>query len=190
MTSRHLAAPRPIRRIGWVAALGVCFALYLMLHLKVTALHADVVQAEREIVQLEEQKLLLETEFLTRSNHVQLATWNRVDFGFQPPRADQFVGSARELASFGVPRSANSPAPIRLAGFNTGEDLPEFPQLVSPLTGEPVDEAVIEPREEQRRSNGGLAVTVITGSVAAARGGAGDAGERDIIVASMGAAQQ
>ena len=149
-----------IRRIGWLAALGTCLALYALLHIKVTAVHADVVRAEDRIVALEEQNLLLETEFLTRSNHVQLAAWNRVDFGFKSPEASQFIDGERELARFGLPRDANAPAPIRLAGLRSGEDMPEFPELVSPLTGRPVDPAVLD---GDRPDNGHLAVTIASG---------------------------
>lgn len=134
---------RRIRRIGWLAALGTCIALYALLHVKVNAVHADVIRAERQIVRLEEQNMLLETEFLTRSSQVQLAAWNRVDFGFEAPRAEQFIDSPMQLASFGIPRHADAPAPIRLAGMTSGEDIAEFPKLVSPLTGKPVDERVL-----------------------------------------------
>lgn len=176
---------KPIRRIGWLAALGLCFVLYIMLHLRVTAVHADVVQAEREIVRLEEQKLLLETEFLTRSNQVQLAAWNRVDFGFQAPDADQFIDNSRQLASLGVPRSPDAPVPIRLAGLRSGEDVPAFPQLVSPLTGRPIDEAVIEPEQAQEDNDSGLAVTVITSPLTAP---ISEVSKRGPVIASAGAA--
>src|SRR5690606_19869782 len=52
-----------LRRIGWLAALAACTALYLTLHLKVHAVRSEVVRAERQIVALEQEKLLLETEF-------------------------------------------------------------------------------------------------------------------------------
>lgn len=138
MTRSGFNAPPRLRRFGWVAALGICFALYILLHIKVTAVHSDVVQAERRIVQLEEQNLLLETEFLTRANQVQLAAWNRVDFGFISPTADQYIDSARQLAQFGHAPAADAPPPIRLAGLRSGEDVPEFPELISPLTGRPI----------------------------------------------------
>ncbi|VVS97525.1 hypothetical protein [Erythrobacter sp. EC-HK427] len=185
MSQLPVTPPKPVRRIGWIAALGICFVLYIMLHLRVTAVHAEVVQAEREIVQLEEHKLLLETEFLTRANHVQLAAWNRVDFGFQAPEADQFIDNPRQLASFGVPRSADAPAPIRLAGLRSGEDLPEFPQLVSPLTGEPVDPAVLQGAEAHEDNGSGLAVTVISNPLAAP---VNRASQRATVIASAGAA--
>src|SRR5690606_19338404 len=71
-----------LRRIGWAAVLVVCTALYLALHLRVNAVKSQVLRAERQIVALEQQKLLLETEFETRSNQQQLATWNDVEFGY------------------------------------------------------------------------------------------------------------
>ena len=149
-----------IRRIGWIAALGTCFALYILLHLKVNAVHADVVRAERQIVQLENRNLLLETEFLTRSNQVQLAAWNRVDFGYASPEAGQFIDNPRELAHFGMPRAAGAPAPIRLAGMRSGEDVPEFPRLVSPLTGKPIDADLLA---EEAPGETHLAVTIAPG---------------------------
>src|SRR5690606_12144894 len=72
----RMTAQSRIRRIGWIAALAVCTALYLMLHLKVHSVRSEVIRAERQIVALEQQKLLLETEFETRSNQLQLAAWN------------------------------------------------------------------------------------------------------------------
>jgi hypothetical protein len=134
-----------MRRIGWFAALAVCAMLYLTLHLKVHAVRSEVVRAERQIVALEQQNLLLETEFQTRSNQLQLEEWNRVDFGYVAPSAAQFLDNERQLASFGSPRAAGAPEPIRVAGVD-GE-APEYPKLVSPLTGKPVDEALLEPEQ-------------------------------------------
>ncbi|MFB0613560.1 hypothetical protein [Aurantiacibacter poecillastricola] len=162
MTRSNSIGHLRIRRIGWLAALGTCIALYTLLHVKVNAVHAEVIRAEREIVRLEEQNMLLETEFLTRSNQVQLSAWNRVDFGFEAPRAEQFIENPVQLASFGMPRRADAPAPIRLAKMTAGEDVPDFPQLTSPLTGEPVDERVLagdEPSETR------LAVALATGTL-------------------------
>lgn len=136
-----------IRRIGWFAALAVCTALYLMLHLKVHSVTSEVVRAERQIVALEQQKLLLETEFETRSNLLQLATWNRVDFGYTAPNAAQFLDNERQLATLGSPRGPGAPEPIRVAG-RTGGEAPYFPTLVSPLTGKPLDGALLEPEGE------------------------------------------
>jgi hypothetical protein len=144
-----------IRRIGWIAALAVCAMLYLTLHLKVHAVSSDVVRAERQIVALEQQKLLLETEFQTRSNQLQLEEWNRVDFGYTAPSAEQFLESERQLAGFGSPRAPGAPEPIRVAGAS-GE-APEYPRLVSPLTGEPIEQALLEPERRAELSGTRLA---------------------------------
>lgn len=143
-----------IRRIGWIAALAVCTALYLVLHLKVHAVWSEVVRAERQIVALEQEKVLLETEFETRSNLLQLAAWNNVDFGYTAPSASQFLENERQLASFGMPRAPGAPEPIRVAGV-TG-DAPEYPRLVSPLTGKPIDEELLGPGEADQLASARL----------------------------------
>ena len=143
-----------ILRVGWLAVLLLCATLYAVLHLKVTTVQSDVVNAERKIVELENINLLLETDYLTRSSQVQLAVWNRVDFGFVAPTAEQFIESERQLASFGSPRALDAPAPIMLAGLSGDEELPEFPKLVSPLTGAPMDERLLsaEPGDKVRHA--------------------------------------
>jgi hypothetical protein len=150
-----------LRRIGWIAALATCTALYLMLHLKVHSVRSEVVRAERQLVALEHGKLLLETEFETRSNQLQLAAWNRVDFGYTAPSAAQFLENERQLASFGSPRAAGAPEPIRVAG-GAGSEAPAFPRLTSPLTGAPLDEALLE-------SDSSLAASGLAGNGATMR---------------------
>lgn len=137
-----------VRRIGWIAALAVCLVLYLMLHLKVHAVQSEVVRAERQIVALEHQKLLLETEFETRANQLQLAAWNNVEFGYSAPTASQFLENERQLAAFGTPRAPGAPEPIRVA--SAAGDAPAYPKVVSPLTGKPVSEALLEPERAER----------------------------------------
>ena len=153
-----------LRRIGWIAALATCTALYLMLHLKVHSVKSEVVRSERQIVALEQQKVLLETEFESRSNQLQLAAWNRVDFGYVAPSAGQFLENERKLAEFGVPRATGAPAPIRVAG-GSGEEAPEFPRLVSPLTGKPLDDALVRPERPERSSSSLVATTLAESGV-------------------------
>lgn len=158
-----MTMPASIRRIGWIAVLTICAVLYTLLHLKVNAVHADVVRAERQIVQLEQHTMMLETEFLTRSSHVQLDKLNRINFGYTAPEAAQFLSGERHLAQFGSPRAADAPAPIRLAGMSTDDDLPAFPQLISPLTGRPVDAALLtdEPAVSNSATSGVLATVLL-----------------------------
>nr|WP_166177106.1 hypothetical protein [Altererythrobacter segetis] len=138
-----------LRRMGWIAVLALCTVLYLGLHLKVHAVRSEVVSAERKIVALENQKTLLATEFETRASQQQLASWNRVEFGYSAPTAKQFVENERQLAQFGTPRAAGAPEPIRVASLATGEDAPAYPKFLSPLTGKPIDDRLLEP--EPRR---------------------------------------
>lgn len=128
-----------LRKIGWAVLLLTCSALYLALHLKVNSVKSDVRLAERRIVSLQKQKLLLETEFETRSNQRQLAAWNEVDFGYSAPKADQFLEGERQLAQFGTPREKGAPAPITVASAATPDDQKSsFSALVAPLASRAV----------------------------------------------------
>jgi hypothetical protein len=143
-----------IRRIGWIAALATCTALYLALHLKVHSVRSDVIAAERQIVALEQRKLLLETEFETRANQLQLAAWNTIDFGYTAPTARQFLENERQLVSFGSPRAPSAPEPIRVARFSGAEE-PAFPTLVSSSVGRPIDLELIEAAGGERLAAAG-----------------------------------
>ena len=94
-----------LRQIGWAICIGVVFAGFMLLTFRVNAVKSEVVRAERQIVELEREKLALETEFETRANQQQLADWNAIEFGYAPPRADQFLETERQLASFSAPRA-------------------------------------------------------------------------------------
>lgn len=141
-----------IRRIGWIAVLAVCVALYLALHLKVHSVNSDIVRAERRIVALEGQAMMLETEYLTRSSQLQLARWNRMDLGYRAPEASQFIEGERQLAMLSQPplpaQRPGEPAlgdqgEVQLAANMAGESDAARPQVLSPLTGEPVDPALL-----------------------------------------------
>ncbi len=158
-----------IRRIGWIAILAVCAALYLALHLMVHSVKSDLVHAERRIVQLEEQALLLETEFLTRSNQLQLARWNRVEFGYRPPEASQFIGAGRQLAALGTRRAPlpGADPEVRLASYTAGEAELAVSEAergpVSPLTGKPVDPALLAPERAAADEDGPRLALLVPG---------------------------
>ena len=160
------------RRMGWLAALGLCTLFYIGLHIKVHAVQSEVIAAERQIVALVERRILLETEFETRASQERLAMLNRVEFGYVAPGVGQFVEDERELSSFGTPRSANGPAPIRVAAASVG-DAPPFPRLVSPLTGRPIDEELLEP-EPARDNMSARASSTMRIPLAALAGNAGE----------------
>lgn len=120
-----------LRQIGWAISIGIVFGGFMLLTFRVNAVKSEVVRAERMIVDLEREKLALETEFETRANQQQLADWNAIEFGYAPPRADQFLETERQLASFSAPRAPGSPEPIRFAREMEASD---YPALVSPLS--------------------------------------------------------
>jgi len=157
-----------LRRMGWFAALALCTLFYGALHLKVHAVRSEVINAERRLVALEGRKIMLETEFETRASQERLASWNRVEFGYVAPGARQFVASERELAEFGAPRGADAPAPIRVAGIASEAEVPAFPRMVSPLTGKPVDQALLaaEPARTAMTARSSSAVRIPLDAIA------------------------
>lgn len=104
-----------VRSLGWFAVLAICLLVVIALSFKVHAVKSQVLLAERQLIALKREKLLLETEFETRASQRQLAEWNQVEFGYDAPRAGQFLEGERQLASLGEVRSPTAPAPIRLA---------------------------------------------------------------------------
>jgi hypothetical protein len=130
-----------LRQFGWLVVLGICLVGFVALTFHVNAVKSDVRLAERQIISLERKKVLLETEFQTRANQQQLANWNAVEFGYQAPGADQYLENERQLASLGSPRGLEAPEPIRVARAPAAGEMPgdAFPEMVSPLTGKPVD---------------------------------------------------
>ncbi|QUL36553.1 hypothetical protein [Erythrobacter sp. JK5] len=129
-----------MRQIGWLASLGLCLGIFMVLSFNVHAVKSEVLLAERKIVSLERETLMLETEFESRASQRQLANWNAVEFGYEAPRADQYIDGQRQLASLGLPQAPGAPSPIRVARAETGEDGAPVParDMVSPLTGAPI----------------------------------------------------
>lgn len=128
-----------LRSIGWAVILTVCLALTLVLTFRVNAIKSQVRLAERQIVALKQEKIALETEFETRANQQQLRAVNDVEFGYEAPRAEQYIEGERQLASLGKPRGPGAPAPIRVAHRDEGADEEStFPAMVSPLTGKAI----------------------------------------------------
>ena len=114
-----MARTSRIRQIGWLIVVGLSFAVFLALTFKVNAVKSEVRLLERQIIAAEKSKLMLETEFQTRASQHQLAAWNQVEFGYNAPRADQYVEHERQLASLGTPRGSDAPQMIRVAKADT-----------------------------------------------------------------------
>jgi hypothetical protein len=150
-----------LRKIGWAMVLITCTALYGALHLRVNAVKSEVRLAERQIVALQEEKVLLETEFQTRANQRQLATWNDVEFGYAAPKPGQFLEGERQLAQFGSPRAPGAPEPIMVASAVQEEAGTSFSDLISSpamaAQAKPEREELSAPRSAARVSVGKLA---------------------------------
>lgn len=128
-----------IRSIGWIAVLGFCAVLFVVLTVRVNAVKSEVRLAERRIVALQREKILLETEFETRASQQNLSNWNEVEFGYRAPQARQYLENERQLASLGAPRAVGAPVPIRVASADVAEDaIQPYPSMVSPMTGRPL----------------------------------------------------
>lgn len=135
-----IATGSRMRQIGWIASLGLCIGIFMILSFNVHAVKSEVQLAERKIVALERENQMLETEFQTRASQRQLANWNAVEFGYEAPRADQYLEGERQLASLGLPVAPGAPSPIRVARADTGDGAAQVSsgEMVSPLTGEKI----------------------------------------------------
>ncbi|MET1755443.1 hypothetical protein ABVV53_08215 [Novosphingobium sp. RD2P27] len=129
-----------VHSIGWMTVLLICGALSVALMLRVNAVKSQVAASEKRLVYLQRDIEFLETEFQTRSNQQQLKTLNDVEFGYEAPRAEQYIEGERQLAALGKARAPGAPEPIRYASADVGAEEAEdagsrFLALVSPVTG-------------------------------------------------------
>ncbi len=138
------------RQMGWTAVLAVCITTFVVFSVTVHAVRNEVVLADRAIVRLKIKQQRLETEFQARANQHQLAHWNRVDMGYEAPRADQYLENRRDIAALGQPVGPGAPSPIRVArgeaafadagaaGAVAGAPGRGRREMISPVTGAPV----------------------------------------------------
>lgn len=134
-----------VHSIGWMTVLLVCGAFSLALMLRVNAVKSHVAGNEKRIVYLQRDIEFLETEFQTRSNQQQLKMLNEVEFGYEAPRAEQYIEGERQLAALGKAPAPGAPKPIRYASADlTAQDSEGGSRLlamVSPVSGETVTDA-------------------------------------------------
>jgi hypothetical protein len=149
-----------VRSIGWAFVLTVCAGALLALTFRVNAVKSKVRLAERQLVALQQEKLFLETEFEARSNQQQLKALNDVEFGYEAPRAEQYIEGERQLVALGKARAPGAPTPIRVASAAEGPgDLGgqgAFPAMVSPLTGKAAAAEVPEGGPRKQVDSAGL----------------------------------
>lgn len=137
-----------LRSMGWLALIGTCFALLVVLSFRVNALKSEVRLEEKRIIALKQEKLYLETEFETRASQQQLKAWNDVEFGYVAPGSTQYLENERQLASLGKLPGPDAPRPIRVASADDAVvAAAAFPQMVSPLTGQILE--AVKPKGEK-----------------------------------------
>ena len=100
--------------------------------------------------------VFLETEFEARSNQQQLKALNDVEFGYEAPKAEQYIEGERQLVALGMERAPGAPAPIRVASAADGDEQGAFPAMVSPLTGKAVAAEVPEGGVRKQVDKAGL----------------------------------
>lgn len=137
-----------LRSMGWLALIGMCFALLVVLSFRVNALKSEVRLEEKRIIALKQEKLYLETEFETRASQQQLKAWNDVEFGYVAPGSTQYLENERQLASLGKLPGPDAPRPIRVASADDAVvAAAAFPQMVSPMTGQILE--AVKPKDEK-----------------------------------------
>ena len=92
-------AMKKLKNFGWVALLSVIIVLLYPMSLNVGALHSELVSTDRKIMETKREISFLQAELRTRANMNQLAEWNDLLYGYQPPTADQFLAGERALAN-------------------------------------------------------------------------------------------
>lgn len=92
-------AMKKLKNFGWVALLSVIIVLLYPMSLNVGALHSELVSTDRKIMETKREISFLQAELRTRANMGQLAEWNDLLYGYNPPTAEQFLAGERALAN-------------------------------------------------------------------------------------------
>ncbi len=130
-----------LKNLGWMALVFLVAILLYPLSLNVASLHSDLVTVDNKILKTKQEISFLQAELRTRANMQQMEEWNKLEFGYAPPTAEQFLLGEAALAERGeqaVPLKpvivTASVAPAGIVGprngiFNNATDR-------SPLKGE------------------------------------------------------
>ncbi|HMU21267.1 MAG TPA: hypothetical protein PKC48_03215 [Sphingorhabdus sp.] len=92
-------AMKRLKNLGWLALVFMIAVLLYPLSLNVAALHSDLSRIDRDILETKQEINFLQAEIRTRASVAQLEEWNQLLYGYEPPRADQFIDGERGLAS-------------------------------------------------------------------------------------------
>lgn len=84
--------------LGWVALVFLVAISLYPLSLNVGAMHSELVRVDRNIVQTRKEISYLQAEIRARASLEQLEQWNDLLYGYDAPRAAQYLASERALA--------------------------------------------------------------------------------------------
>ncbi len=113
-------ALKRLENVGWLALVLLVLIMLYPLSLRVATLRSDLNRVDRQIISVKQDIRYLETEFQTRASLRQLERWNRLEFGYAPPNAKQFVGGERALANLGT---ADWDRPVEVAILTSMDDV-------------------------------------------------------------------
>lgn len=109
-------AVKRLEGIGWIALVFLVAILLYPLSLSVATLRSDLARTNNQIVAIKKDIRYLETEFSARANLRQLEYWNKLEYGYVAPGADQYLDGERALANLGGPDLRK---PVKVAVIST-----------------------------------------------------------------------
>ncbi len=106
-------AMKRLKNLGWLALVFLVAILLYPLSLNVAATHSDLARVDSQILETKREISFLQAELRTRASVQQLAEWNELLYGYEPPTAEQFVEGEAALANLGG--SAPTTKPVMVA---------------------------------------------------------------------------
>ena len=94
-------AMKRLKNLGWLALVFLVAILLYPLSLNVAATHSDLARVDSQILETKREISFLQAELRTRASVQQLAEWNELLYGYEPPTAEQFVEGEAALANLG-----------------------------------------------------------------------------------------
>lgn len=108
-------AMKKLHGIGWVALVFLIAILLYPLSLQVASVHGKLTGTEAQITQTRREISYLQADLRTLANHSQLEEWNRVQYGYVAPDADQYLAGERALADLGGSNEERRPVLVSVS---------------------------------------------------------------------------
>ena len=113
-------AVKRLEGIGWLALVFLVAIMLYPLSLSVATLRSDLDRTDSQIVAIKKDIRYLETEFSARANLRQLEHWNKLEYGYVAPTAEQYLDGERALANLG---GTDLRKPVKVAVISTMDDV-------------------------------------------------------------------